>query len=230
MKIGIIGLDLDPGKIKYGDPRLKALEEKVAAKKVTPFFVELIKDDLAAADSLICSKAKVLDMIIPDMEMIEKRMSTVEDEAEKKLLARCSKALEEGGLLGEIGLAADEQVLLSSLRLLTLKACLVVEGAPADVGELLKRGLDKAGIIFFYTVAKAEARNWPVVKGTTVVEAAGKIHSDLARGFIKAEIVNFDDLMSAHNIQEVRSKGLAKVVDKEYLVQDGDIIEIRFNV
>ena len=57
--------------------------------------------------------------------------------------------------------------------------------------------LDKAGIGFFYTIAKGELRGWPIAKGTRVVEAAGKIHSDLARGFIKAEVVGFDDRMSA---------------------------------
>ncbi len=59
---------------------------------------------------------------------------------------------------------------------------------------------------------------------------AGKIHSDLARGFIKADIVSYEDFLQVYNMQEARSKGLVKLVDRDYTIQEGDIIEIRFNI
>ena len=67
-------------------------------------------------------------------------------------------------------------------------------------------------------------------KDSDIVTCAGKIHSDLARGFIKAEIVSYDDLMSVYNWQEARTKGLVKLVDRDYNIREGDVIEIRFNV
>jgi len=63
-----------------------------------------------------------------------------------------------------------------------------------------------------------------------IVTCAGKIHSDLARGFIKADIVSYDDFLKAYNMQEARTRGLVRVVDRDYTIQAGDIIEIRFNV
>ena len=71
---------------------------------------------------------------------------------------------------------------------------------------------------------------WPVKEGSDIVTCAGKIHSDLARGFIKADIVRYEDLIKVFNWQEARTKGLVRVVDRDYIIQAGDVIEIRFNV
>jgi len=69
-----------------------------------------------------------------------------------------------------------------------------------------------------------------VQRDSDIVTCAGKIHSDLARGFIKADIVSYDDFMQVYNMQEARSKGLVKLVDRDYIIREGDIIEIRFNI
>jgi len=71
---------------------------------------------------------------------------------------------------------------------------------------------------------------WPVKENSDIVTCAGKIHSDLARGFIKAEIVSYEDLIRVYNWQEARTKGLVKLVDRDYTIRAGDVIEIRFNV
>jgi GTP-binding protein YchF len=86
------------------------------------------------------------------------------------------------------------------------------------------------GLISFLTAGPDECRAWTVTAGATAPEAAGKIHSDLRRGFIRAEVIRFDDLMMAGSETEAKKKGLLRTEGKQYVVQDGDIINILFNV
>lgn len=100
----------------------------------------------------------------------------------------------------------------------------------SGIERLSKIMYSQLGLISFFTVGKDEVRAWTLKKGSTAVEAAGVIHSDLARGFIKAEIMKYDDLIALGSEKEVKEKGLMKLVGKEHVVEDGDIITIRFNV
>jgi len=84
--------------------------------------------------------------------------------------------------------------------------------------------------IFFYTTAHDEARAWPVRKGTTALHAAGKVHTDMERGFIRAEVVNCVDLFRSGSLKAAKEQGLVRLEGKEYVVQDGDVLYIRFNV
>ena len=86
------------------------------------------------------------------------------------------------------------------------------------------------GYISFFTVGEDEVRAWTIEKGSNAVTAAGKIHSDLARGFIRAECFNYNDLMEYGSEKHLREKGLFRLEGKDYIVQDGDILFIRFNV
>ena len=82
----------------------------------------------------------------------------------------------------------------------------------------------------FLTAGKPEVRAWTIKKGTKAPEAAGKIHSDIQRGFIKAEIVSYNDLMREGSMTSAREKGLVRSEGKEYVMQDGDIVLFKFNV
>ena len=86
------------------------------------------------------------------------------------------------------------------------------------------------GMIFMMTAGPEEVRTWPLQKGATAVEAAGKIHSDLARGFIKAETIAFEDLRAAGSMRDAKAAGKVRMEPKGYVVQDGDVITIKFNV
>ncbi|MCK5738331.1 DUF933 domain-containing protein, partial [bacterium] len=86
------------------------------------------------------------------------------------------------------------------------------------------------GYISFFTVGTDEVRAWNVRTGDNAVDAAGTIHSDLARGFIRAECFNYDDLVSAGSEKGIRDAGKFRLEGKDYLVKDGDILNIRFNV
>ncbi|MQG18412.1 MAG: redox-regulated ATPase YchF [SAR202 cluster bacterium] len=85
-------------------------------------------------------------------------------------------------------------------------------------------------LISFLTVGEDEVRAWPIKKGTVSAVAAGKIHSDIQRGFIRAEVISYENLEICKTIAEVRRKGLLRVEGKEYVVQDGDIMHVLFNV
>ena len=82
----------------------------------------------------------------------------------------------------------------------------------------------------FLTAGKKETRAWTIKKGTKAPQAAGKIHSDFERGFIKAEIVSYDDLVKNGSYQKVKELGLVRMEGKDYIMQDGDIVDFKFNV
>ena len=98
------------------------------------------------------------------------------------------------------------------------------------VARIIKNAYDLLGYLSFFTVGDDEVRAWTIQKGDNAVTAAGKIHSDLARGFIRAETFTYDDMLKYGSEKAIREKGLFRLEGKTYLVQDGDIIFVRFNV
>ena len=82
----------------------------------------------------------------------------------------------------------------------------------------------------FLTAGEKESRAWTIKKGTKAPQAAGKIHSDFERGFIKAEVVNYKDLLELKSLSAAREKGLVRMEGKDYVMQDGDVVLFRFNV
>jgi len=107
----------------------------------------------------------------------------------------------------------------------------------ADVGVqsggldlLVQRSYELLGLISYLTAGKPEVRAWTITRGTKAPQAAGKIHTDFERGFIRAETIGFDELMSCGNMNVAKEKGLVRSEGKEYVVQDGDVILFRFNV
>jgi ribosome-binding ATPase len=229
MKICSIGFDLPEGKVKYQDERVITLDEKLSPKKITPFYVEFTHDDFSHCDGFLVARDKIWDLLILDLEKLEARRDRTTDAAEKKLLEKCLGSLEQEVPLCDVPFTEAELTLLKVLAPLSLKPTLVAAEAP-ELSDAIARLLAKSGIIFFYTADKKEVRSWPVQQDSDIVTCAGKIHSDLARGFIKADIVNFDDFMQVYNMAEARTKGLVKLVDRNYTIHEGDIIEIRFNV
>ncbi len=229
MKIFNLGLDIEPGKHKYRPECLDKLAEKFSPQKVTPYSVEFIDSEPETADALIFDINKKLDLVLIDLEKIEKRLLRAEETGEKALLARAQKVLEEEKLLCDIEFSPQETETFKLLQLITCKPSLAVAQVD-DIDELIRKVIAQAGMILFFTANKKEVHAWSIDKGENILEAAGKIHSDLKRGFIKAEVTNCRDLDSFFNMAEARSLGLVKIVDKDYIVQEGDIIEIRFNV
>ncbi len=100
----------------------------------------------------------------------------------------------------------------------------------SGLDRLINAAFDLLGLMTFLTAGPDECRAWTIVKGTPAVKAAGKIHSDIERGFIRAEIVNYDDLVKLGSIAAAREKGLVRLEGKDYIMQDGDVTYFRFNV
>jgi hypothetical protein len=100
----------------------------------------------------------------------------------------------------------------------------------SGLDRLVKASYTLLGLISYLTSGEDECRAWTIKRGTKAPQAAGKIHSDFERGFIRAEVVSYDDLMACGTMAVAREKGLIRSEGKEYVVQDGDIILFRFNV
>ena len=100
----------------------------------------------------------------------------------------------------------------------------------SGLDRLIKASYSLLGLISYLTAGPKEVRAWTITKGTKAPQAAGKIHSDFERGFIRAEIVSFDDLMACGSMNVAKEKGLVRSEGKEYVIQDGDIVLFRFNV
>jgi len=102
--------------------------------------------------------------------------------------------------------------------------------ADPAVARFIRGIYELMGLVTFFTVSEPEVRAWTVPKGTSAVEAAGKVHTDMARGFIRAEVYNFNDLKEAGDERALRASGKFQLHGKEYIVQDGDVLKIRFHV
>lgn len=100
----------------------------------------------------------------------------------------------------------------------------------SGLDRVIRAGYQLLDLITFFTAGEKEVRAWTVKKGSTAPEAAGKIHTDMQRGFIRAEVVSYDDLIKAGSIAKAREEGLLRLEGKEYIMSDGDVCYFRFNV
>ena len=149
-----------------------------------------------------------------DDEMVKK----VQEYAKKEgsdIVPLCVKIEEEISTLDD----SDKKEMLEALGL-----------EESGLDKLIKKSYDLLGLMSFLTAGEPEVRAWTIKKGTKAPEAAGKIHSDIQRGFIKAEVVSFDDLMNCGSMVEAKEKGLVRSEGKDYIMQDGDIVLFKFNV
>jgi ribosome-binding ATPase len=229
MKICSIGFELPEGKVKYQDERVITLDQKLSPKKISPFYIEFTGEISSQCDGFLVAADRIWDLLILDMEKLEARRERTTDVAELALLEKCLGYLEQETPLCNGDFSAAELDLMKGLAPLSLKPTVVAAEAP-ELNDAITLVLKRSGIVFFYTADKKEVHAWPVARDADIVTCAGKIHSDLARGFIKADIVPYDDFLKVYNMQEARTKGLVKLVDRDYTIHEGDIIEIRFNI
>jgi len=115
--------------------------------------------------------------------------------------------------------AEDKQMFLADLGL-----------EVSGLNRIIKEGYSLLGLISYLTAGKPEVRAWTITRGTKAPQAAGKIHTDFEKGFIRAEVVSYDDLMTCGTMAAAKEKGLVRLEGKEYVMQDGDIVLFRFNV
>jgi len=137
------------------------------------------------------------------------------------------KAEEEG--LPLVWVCAELEAQLAELSPAERKEMLAAYGLKeSGLMKVIREGYRLLDLVTFFTVNEKECRAWTVSRGTPVVKAAGKIHSDMERGFIAAEVINFKDYLKFESFSEARQKGCLRLEGRDYLVQDGDLIYIRF--
>ena len=201
-----------------------------------------------------------LELLVADRDHVERRLERVAKQAKSGELRLRQEAAELERVLAHVdagGSLADwPGELPEELEPLTTKPLLAVENGPGGIdleleGELAELGAEEAaafregesaleevvrrlsaelGLISFFTAGDKETRAWTLRRGQNALEAAATIHSDIARGFIRCEVIRWDDLVAAGSHVEAARQGLQRLEGKTYVVQDGDVLNVRFNV
>jgi ribosome-binding ATPase len=201
-----------------------------------------------------------LELLVADRDHVERRLERVRTQAKSgdPELRREAGELERLLAHVEAGRSLEEWAgdLPAELEPLTTKPLVVVENGPAGLdlkletelaeldeeeaaafregpstlNEVVRRLFEALDLISFFTAAENEARAWTLRRGQTALDAAASVHSDMARGFIRCEVIRWDDLVESGSHVEAARRGLQRLEGKTYEVQDGDVLHIRFNV
>ncbi|MGA2775565.1 MAG: DUF933 domain-containing protein [Candidatus Omnitrophota bacterium] len=232
MKISVINISgINPGKYNIKDARLDQVDSITKAKKKTYLQVEVVSQDAALdADAIVTLKDSKTDLVLNDLEFVETRLARATDDAEKTLLNKFKDVLEKDELISTMPLSDEEKRIISGYGLYTLKSVTLAEKSePEDINALLVQALRESGYISFFTTGEKETRAWLIKKGISAWEAAGAIHSDIQKGFIRAEIISFDDFMNCGGETGAKQAGKLRLEMKDYLMQDADLVNFRFN-
>jgi ribosome-binding ATPase len=204
--------------------RLRVADAAAAAQRLLNQGITLSQGAAAAGISLSDLRELQLLTAKPFLYVFNTDMTGLPDEQRKELTALVAPA-------EPIFLDAKTEAELAELPE-DEAAELVAELGLGEPGldRLAKAGFAALGLTTFLTTGPKETRAWTIRVGATAPEAAGVIHSDFQRGFIKAEIVSYDDLVAAGSVAAARAAGKARIEGKAYVMQDGDVVEFRFNV
>ena len=200
-----------------------------------------------------------LELLVADRDHVERRLERVAKQAKSGETRLRQEAAELERLLAHVDSGAslaDAGELPAELEPLTTKPLLAIENGPAGIdlkleaelaelptddaaafrdgesvlAEIVRRLGEALDLISFFTAGEKEARAWTLRRGRTALDAAATIHSDMARGFIRCEVIRWDDLVEAGSHTEAARRGLQRLEGKTYVVQDGDVLNVRFNV
>jgi len=232
MKICLFGIPGVPvGKHNIKDPRLDQADKLVEAKKKAYAQVDVVgEDDALNADAILVPRDRLPDLILNDLEFIETRLGRNPPEAEKAVLAKIKAVLESEKTVRDASLTDDELQIVAAHQFYTAKPVSAAEpGELQDPDALMVRAFAESGYICFLTVGGKENRAWPVRNGSTAWEAAGTVHTDIQKGFIRAEIISFADFIEAGGETQAKRAGKQRLETKQYVMQDYDVTNFRFN-
>lgn len=232
MKICAFGLPSVPlGKHNLKDPRLDRTHQLVEAKKKTYAQVDVVgEDDSLEADVILVHRDRFPDLILHDLEFVETRLGRNPPDAERAVLQKIKAELESERTLYNAKLTKEELQAVAAHGFHTHKPVIVAD--EPDLGQpdaLMLRVFAEGGGISFLTVGGKENRAWPVRQGTTAWEAAGTIHSDMQKGFIRAEIIAFADFLAAGGETQAKRAGKLRLEMKSYVIEDYDLANFRFS-
>src|SRR5262245_23620787 len=232
MKICLFGIPGIPvGKHNLKDPRLDQADKLVEAKKKAYAQVDVVGEDEAlTADSILVPRDRLPDLILSDLEFIETRLSRNPPDAEKAVLAKIKTALENEKTVREVSLGDGELQVIAAHQFYTSKHVIAAEpNELQNPDALMVRAFNESDYICFLTVGGKENRAWPIRKSTTAWEAAGTIHTDIQKGFIRAEIISFADFLEAGGETQAKRANKLRLETKQYVMQDYDLTNFRFN-
>jgi ribosome-binding ATPase YchF (GTP1/OBG family) len=232
MKIALFGFtDIKLGKHNLKDPRLDQADKLVEADKKTYAQVDVIgEDQLLDADAILALEENKADLILKDLEFVETRLGRDPLANERAALEKINSFLESERFLFSAGLTPQDLQAVAAHHFFTNKPIVVATRAQLETpDELLLRAFAEAGYISFLTVGGKENRAWPIRKNTSAWEAAGSIHTDLQKGFIRAEIISFADFVAAGGETQAKRAGKQRLETKQYIMQDYDLTNFRFN-
>jgi hypothetical protein len=212
--------DADPGR----DLEQLSLELLVADRDHVEARLQRVRTQAKSGDAKLRSEADALDALLAHLDAgggLEGYPGEVPDELEP-LTTKPRVVVENGP--GGIDLAFELE--LSELG--EAEAAEFRDG-PSALEEVVQRLRDALGLITFFTGGETEARAWTLRSGQTALEAAAEIHSDMARGFIRCEVIRVDDLIECGSHTEAARRGLQRLEGKDYVIEDGDVLHIRFS-
>jgi ribosome-binding ATPase len=194
-----------------------AVEAKAALEAGTPIIATKIDRALLRELSLLTAKPFIYVFNCDTDELADEQLKA----QMRELVAPAEAIFLDAKIESELIEMTDEEALemLNDLGI-----------AESGLDQLARVGFDTLGLQTYLTAGPKEVRAWEIKKGATAPEAAGVIHTDFQKGFIKAEIVSFDDLIAAGSVAKAREVGKARMEGKDYVMQDGDVVEFRFNV
>ena len=232
MKIALFGVAGIPlGKCNLKDPRLDQADKLVEAKKKTYAQVDVVDDsETLTADAILTTRSALADLLTKDLDFVEARLGRDPGPAEKAVLEKLAEALISERTVLQQGLSPEELQTVAAHNFHTHKPVIVAEEAELQAPDaLMLRAFREGGHICFLTVGGKENRAWPIRAGLTALEAAGTIHTDIQKGFIRAEVISFADFVEAGGETEAKRAGKQRLELKTYVMQDYDVVNFRFN-
>jgi len=216
---------------------LKAGDKKAAAeKKVIDKVAEQLGNGVPARRQGLNEDelALIQDLFLLTLKPTLYVANVAEDEAgssDKNLFVQKVQEYAKGEGSEVIAISAKMEEEISELDDESAKEFLTMAGlSEPGLNRLIKAGFKLLGLMTFLTAGEIESRAWTIKVNTKAPQAAGKIHTDFEKGFIRAEIVSYDDLVKCGSKNAAREKGLVRLEGKDYIMQDGDVVEFRFNV
>ncbi len=226
MDIAVLGLENFPkNKVKIPDERLKVLKRIFKSKEIVPASVFFLpRERINTCEGIIASRDALFDLIVDDMDFIDRKLR--EETEDKPLLEKAMSCLEEEKPLYEAiksgDISEDESKRLREYPIYSLLPYIALQDPANAMDGLPELWWSVFGRGIFFTAGEKDSHAWMFRIGQTAVECAGIIHTDIARGFVRAEIAKYKDIVELGSLSAVRQRGLLKLEGKEYIMEEGD--------
>jgi len=206
-------------------------DKLVEADKKTYAHAEIVSEaEALTADAIVASPEGRFDLIVKDLEFVETRLARQPTADEKAVLEKIKVCLESEQVIAQAGLTPAELQTVGAHAFFTAKPVVLAESLEvAKFDEFLPRVVNEAGYISFLTVGGQENRAWLLRRGATAQEAGGAIHTDIQKGFIRAEIIAFADFIAAGGEKQAKHANKLRLETKSYVMHDYDLVNFRFN-